>query len=156
AAHLRDHSGQIALPGGKIDPADATPLAAALREAEEEIGLPPAAVRMLGYLDPYLSATGFLVVPVIGLVDPAARLVPNPAEVADIFEVPLAVPMDRARYVLRSRTWQGRQRYFYTLPFGERMIWGVTAGILHNLRDRLCEAARAAEPNLCENGAVCP
>ena len=136
SAHLRDHSGQVALPGGKIDPAE-TPREAALREAEEEIGLAPQAVRPLGYLDPYLSATGFLVSPVIGLVDPGARFRANPAEVAEIFEVPLTFLMDRARYELRSRAWQGRTRYFYALPFGERMIWGVTAGILNNLRERL-------------------
>lgn len=137
AAHLRDHSGQVALPGGKIDPADPTPLAAALREAEEEIGLAAPTVRMLGYLDPYLSATGFLVVPVLGLIDPAARLTPNPAEVDAIFEVPMAVLTDPARYQLRTRTWQGRTRRFYAMPFGDRLIWGVTAGILHNLHERL-------------------
>ncbi|RZK81452.1 MAG: CoA pyrophosphatase, partial [Methylobacterium sp.] len=118
AAHLRDHSGQVALPGGKIDPTDASPLAAALREAEEEVGLSPRHVRMLGYLDPYLSGTGFLVAPVIGLVDPEARLAPNPAEVDAIFEVPLAVIADRARYELRMRVWQGRDRRFYALPYG--------------------------------------
>lgn len=137
AGHLRDHSGQVALPGGKIDPTDASPLAAALREAEEEVGLAPADVRMLGYLDPYLSATGFFVVPVIGLIDPRARLAPNPTEVDVIFEVPLAVLADRSRYQLRTRAWQGRERRFYALPYGERLIWGVTAGILHNLAGRL-------------------
>ncbi|MCJ2051984.1 CoA pyrophosphatase [Methylobacterium sp. J-070] len=137
AANLRDHSGQVALPGGKIDPSDPGPADAALREAFEEIGLPPAAVRLLGYLDPYLSGTGFLVTPVIGLIDAGTRLTPNPAEVADVFEVPLAVLMDRERYRLRSRSWQGRERWFYALTFGERLIWGVTAGILNNLRERL-------------------
>jgi 8-oxo-dGTP pyrophosphatase MutT (NUDIX family) len=137
AANLRDHSGQVALPGGKIDPADPGPAHAALREAHEEIGLPPAAVRLLGYLDPYLSGTGFLVTPVIGLVAPDATFRPNPTEVAEVFEVPLAVLMDRDRYRLRSRSWQGRTRYFYALTFGERLIWGVTAGILNNLRERL-------------------
>nr|WP_246696670.1 CoA pyrophosphatase [Methylobacterium planeticum] len=139
ALHLRDHSGQIAFPGGKIDPADPSPLAAALREAEEEIGLRPSAVRLLGYLDPYLSATGFLVTPVIGLVEGAPALAPNPDEVAEIFEVPLAFLMDPARYALKSRPWQGRIRYFYAVPFGEKLIWGVTAGILHNLSERLSE-----------------
>lgn len=144
AGHLRDHSGQVALPGGKIEPTDASPLAAALREAEEEVGLSPAGVRLLGYLDPYLSATGFLVAPVIGLIDPEARLAPNPAEVDAIFEVPLALLMDRSRYQLRAREWQGRIRRFYALPFGGRLIWGVTAGILHNFAERL--DVRAADP----------
>ena len=139
ALHLRDHSGQVAFPGGKIDPADPSPLAAALREAEEEIGLAPAAVRLLGYLDPYLSATGFLVIPVIGLVEGPLALAPNPEEVAEIFEVPLAHLMDPAQYHLKSRPWQGRVRYFYAVPFGEKLIWGVTAGILHNLYERLSE-----------------
>jgi 8-oxo-dGTP pyrophosphatase MutT (NUDIX family) len=139
ALHLRDHSGQIAFPGGKIDPADPSPLAAALREAEEEIGLKPSTVRLLGYLDPYLSATGFLVTPVIGLVEGAPALAPNPGEVAEIFEVPLAHLMDPARYALKSRPWQGRIRYFYAIAFGEKLIWGVTAGILHNLYERLSE-----------------
>ena len=137
AANLRDHSGQVALPGGKIDPSDPTPAAAALREAEEEIGLHPTAVQLVGYIDPYLSGTGFLVTPVIGLVAPEATYRPNPAEVADVFEVPLPVLMDRERYRLRSRDWQGRTRWFYALTFGERLIWGVTAGILNNLRERL-------------------
>ncbi|HEV7440488.1 MAG TPA: CoA pyrophosphatase [Methylobacterium sp.] len=139
ALHLRDHSGQVAFPGGKIDPADPSPLAAALREAEEEIGLAPSAVRLLGYLDPYLSATGFLVTPVIGLVAGTVALAPNPDEVAEIFEVPLDHLMDPSRYHLKSRPWQGRTRYFYAVPFGENLIWGVTAGILHNLYERLSE-----------------
>ena len=137
AANLRDHSGQVALPGGKIDPSDPGPADAALREAFEEIGLPPASVRLLGYIDPYLSGTGFLVIPVIGLVAADATFRPNPTEVADVFEVPLPVLMDRERYRLRSREWQGRTRWFYALTFGERLIWGVTAGILNNLRERL-------------------
>ena len=137
AANLRDHSGQIALPGGKIDPDDPGPADAALREADEEIGLASGDVRVLGYLDPYLSGTAFLVTPVIGLVAPDARFRPNPAEVAEVFEVPLPVLMDGQRYFLRSRAWQGRERWFYALTFGERLIWGVTAGILNNLRERL-------------------
>ncbi|MCJ2096263.1 MULTISPECIES: CoA pyrophosphatase [unclassified Methylobacterium] len=137
AANLRDHSGQVALPGGKIDPADPGPADAALREAHEEIGLPPDSVRLLGYLDPYLSGTGFLVTPVIGVVGPEATFTPNPTEVADVFEVPLAVLMDRDRYVLHARVWQGRPRRYYAVTFEDRLIWGVTAGILNNLRERL-------------------
>ncbi|MDR7036384.1 8-oxo-dGTP pyrophosphatase MutT (NUDIX family) [Methylobacterium sp. BE186] len=138
APHLRDHSGQIAFPGGKIDPHDETPRHAALREAEEEIGLAPERVRTIGYLDPYLSATGFLVTPVVGLVDPAAPLAPNPAEVAEIFEVPLAFLMDPSRYERNALLCKGQLRHYYAIPFGERMIWGLTAGILHNLHQRLC------------------
>ncbi|GJE25293.1 CoA pyrophosphatase [Methylobacterium organophilum] len=137
AAHLRDHSGQIAFPGGKIEPGDATPADTALREAEEEVGLNIGEVSPLGYLDPYLSATGFLVTPVVGLVSTGARIAPNPAEVADVFEVPLAWLMDPLRFAVHSRAWKGRMRYFYAIPFGERLIWGVTAGIVHNLYERL-------------------
>ncbi|WP_419829507.1 CoA pyrophosphatase [Methylobacterium sp.] len=137
AANLRDHSGQVALPGGKIDPADPGPADAALREAHEEIGLAPDSVRLLGYLDPYLSGTGFLVTPVIGVVPADAAFTPNPSEVADVFEVPMPVLMDRDRYVLQARVWQGRTRRYYALTFEDRLIWGVTAGILNNLRERL-------------------
>lgn len=137
AAHLRDHSGQVAFPGGKIEPSDPGPAEAALREAREEIGLAPEAVRLLGYADPYLSATGFLVVPVVGLVAADAVLEPNPAEVAALFEVPLPLLMERGRFVLDAMVWQGRARHYYMTRHAGRTIWGVTAGILVNLRERL-------------------
>lgn len=137
SAHLRDHSGQIAFPGGKIDPGDATPAAAALREAHEEIGLEARAIRTLGYLDPYLSATGFLVIPVLALVDPEARLHPNPAEVAATFEAPLAHLLDRGLRRIESADWRGRSRRYYVIPYGAHRIWGVTAGIVNNLHERL-------------------
>lgn len=137
ASHLRDHSGQIAFPGGKIDPADASPLAAALREAEEEIGLEPSRVRPLGYLDPYLSGTGFLVTPVVAFIDPPFTLALNHHEVSEVFEVPLGFLMDPARHEMHAREWKGRQRRYYAIPFGERYIWGVTAGIVRNLYERL-------------------
>nr|USU30907.1 CoA pyrophosphatase [Methylobacterium sp. OTU13CASTA1] len=137
SAHLRDHSGQIAFPGGKIDPTDATPADAALREAREEIGVEAGAIRTLGYLDPYLSATGFLVMPVLGLVDPAATLRLNPDEVADTFEAPLSYLLDPGRRRIETATWQGRTRRYYVIAYGDHRIWGVTAGIVNNLHERL-------------------
>lgn len=137
AAHLRDHSGQIAFPGGKIEPDDATPAEAALREAEEEIGIGRNAVRPLGYLDPYLSATGFLVMPVVGLVDPLVRLRLAAAEVSEAFEVPLQHLLDLEHRRIGVGTWQGWVRRYYAISFGERLIWGVTAGIVTNLHERL-------------------
>lgn len=144
---LRDHSGQISFPGGKIDPTDPGPADAALREAFEEIGLAPEAVRVLGYLDPYLSATGFLVVPVVGLLDPSFRLELNPAEVAEIFEVPLAHLMHSGGHTLGSGTWRGRTRRYYAISYGERLIWGVTAGIVRNLYDRLFSHVSTGSPS---------
>ena len=136
-ANLRQHSGQIAFPGGKIDPDDASPLAAALREAEEEIGLGREVVTPLGYLDPYLTGTGYRVLPVVGSVVPPLRLTINPVEVDDAFEVPLGFLMDPRNHELHSRDFGGRLRRFYAMPFGGRVIWGATAGMLRNLYERL-------------------
>ena len=134
---LSTHAGQIAFPGGKIDPGDETPLAAALREAEEEIGLDRHLVEPLGYLAPYLSGTGFRIVPAVARVDPGFRLTVNPHEVDDVFEVPLAFLMGPENHQQHSREWRGMMRTYYAMPFGERYIWGVTAGILRNLYERL-------------------
>jgi 8-oxo-dGTP pyrophosphatase MutT (NUDIX family) len=138
-AHLTSHAGQISFPGGKIDPGDESPLAAALREAEEEIGLAREAVEPLGYLDLYMTTLGYRIVPTVARVDPDYRLVLNPAEVDDAFEVPLAFLMAPANHQRHSREWKGMTRSYYAMPFGERYIWGVTAGILRNLYLRVLE-----------------
>jgi len=134
---LPSHPGQIAFPGGKIDPHDRTPADAALREAREEIGLARALIEPIGYLDLYLTFSGFRVLPAVARVAPEYRLTVNPAEVADAFEVPLAFLMDEQNHALHSRDWKGIIRRYYAMPFGERYIWGVTAGILRNLYERI-------------------
>jgi 8-oxo-dGTP pyrophosphatase MutT (NUDIX family) len=136
-SHLPNHAGQIAFPGGKIDPVDDGPLAAALREAEEEIGLSRALVEPLGYLDLYLSFSGFRILPVVARVKADYRLALNDEEVADAFEVPLAFLMGPQNHQRLSRGWKGIVRHYYAMPYGERYIWGVTAGILRNLYERI-------------------
>jgi len=137
AAELTEHAGQIAFPGGKIDPADPDSLGTALREAEEEIGLAPRLATPLGYLDPYLSRTGFRIVPAVALIAPGFVIRLNRAEVDDAFEVPLQFLMSPENHARHSREWKGELRTFHAMPYGERYIWGVTAGILHNLYERL-------------------
>ena len=134
---LRAHSGQIAFPGGRIDPGDASPAEAALREAWEEIGLDRGQVTPIGYLDAYLTGTGYLVVPVVAMVRPPLRLVLSPDEVADAFEVPLEFLMEPANHQRQSRELGGRLRSFYAMPYAERFIWGATAGMLRNLFEKL-------------------
>jgi 8-oxo-dGTP pyrophosphatase MutT (NUDIX family) len=135
--HLKTHAGQIAFPGGTIDRGDDGPAAAALREASEEIGLARPSVSVIGYLDPYLSRTGYRIVPVVGRIDPGYSLILNSEEVADAFEVPLAFLLDPANHHIGTRVFGGRERYFYEMPFGERYIWGVTAGIIRGLYERV-------------------
>lgn len=135
--HLNDHAGQISFPGGRIEPDDADPEHAALREAREEIGLAADRVDLVGRLDLYRTTTGFEVVPVVGIVRPPFELKPDPFEVADVFEVPLAFILDPGNRELRSRMWKGQERRFYVLPYGERYIWGATAGMLVNLAQAL-------------------
>ena len=132
-AHLKDHAGQISFPGGRAEPEDRDPVATALREAQEEIGLPPERVRVLGRLDNYITSTGYEVAPVVGLIQPPFPVVPDPHEVAEVFEVPLAFLVNVANHERHSREWQGRTRSFYVLPYQDRYIWGATAGMLVNL-----------------------
>lgn len=134
---LSRHPGQIAFPGGRVDPGDASPVAAALREAEEEVALGREQVDVLGSLETYETGTGFSILPVVGVVPPGLRYVPHVREVEEIFHVPFAHVMDPANHELRSGEWQGRARKFYVIRHGEREIWGATAGILVNLSRRL-------------------
>ncbi|MGD9922547.1 MAG: CoA pyrophosphatase [Pseudorhodoplanes sp.] len=136
-AHLPQHAGQIAFPGGKIDATDATPLAAALREAEEEVGLDASVIDPIGYLDVYMTTLGYRIVPVVARVHPEFKLILNPGEVEDTFEVPLSFMMELTNHQTHSREWQGMMRSYYAIPFGERYIWGVTAGIFRNLHEKV-------------------
>lgn len=138
--HLSAHAGQIAFPGGKVEAHDASPLDAALRETREEIALDGAFVEPLGYLPTYRTGTGFIITPAVALVRPGFRLVADPAEVADIFEVPFHFLMDEANHKIDSRNWRGNERRFYAMPYGERYIWGATAGIIRALYRRLFSA----------------
>ena len=134
---LRSHSGQISFPGGRIDATDPTPEFAAMREAEEEIGLTPDYVDVVGRMPDYVSGSGFRIAPILAVVRPGFSLKINEDEVDDAFEVPLGFLMDPANHNRESRIWQNRERYFYTMPFGERYIWGITAGIIRNVYERL-------------------
>lgn len=135
AAHLNTHAGQVAFPGGRIEPGEGA-LTAALREAEEEIGLDPAQVSPLGFLPPYFSGTGFRVQPLVALVPPEVSLKPNPDEVGRIFEVPLIRVLDLAQYRQSTIFWRGKDRTFYILEYPDAYIWGVTAGILRSFAER--------------------
>jgi 8-oxo-dGTP pyrophosphatase MutT (NUDIX family) len=139
SAHLNDHAGQISFPGGKIDPTDASPLDAALREAEEEVGLDRGFVDPIGYLDLYGTSFGFRILPTVARVRPGFSLRVNQAEVDDAFEVPLSFLMNPANHQVHSKEFRGIERTYYAMPFAERYIWGATAGILRVLYERICK-----------------
>jgi 8-oxo-dGTP pyrophosphatase MutT (NUDIX family) len=135
--HLHDHAGQISFPGGRIDPGDADATAAALRETDEEIGLDRGHIDLIGQLDTYVTRTGFEVTPIVALIRPGFTLNPDPFEVAEIFEVPLAFFLAPDSRRMESRIWQGHTRYFYVYPYSTYYIWGATAGMLNNLAEIL-------------------
>ena len=137
---LPSHAGQIAFPGGKIDPHDETPLAAAIREGEEEIGLDPRLVDPIGYLDLYLTFSGFRILPALVRVAPDHKVTVNPSEVEEAFEVPLSFLMEPANHAQKTRAWRNIERTYLEMPYGDRYIWGITAGILRNLYERVYRA----------------
>lgn len=137
AAAMRRHAAQVAFPGGRVDESDGTALKAALREAEEEIGLTADFVRPLGFLDAYLTGSDYRIVPVVAEVTPGFRLRLNPAEVDEVFETPLAFLLDPANHRREGQEWNGVWRSYYAITHDGRDIWGATAGIVKNLYDRL-------------------
>jgi 8-oxo-dGTP pyrophosphatase MutT (NUDIX family) len=138
-SHLKAHSGQVSFPGGRAEPEDPTPEFTALREAQEEIGLAIDKVEVLARLPEYHTRTGFLVTPVVGLVAPPLALVPDPREVEEVFEVPLAFLLDPANHRRETRELQGRTVGYYAMRYGAHTIWGATAGMLLTLYRHLAE-----------------
>lgn len=143
-ATMRAHAGQVAFPGGKIDPGDRGPLDAALRESREEIGLRPHQVEVLGELERYDTRTGFRVSPFVGLVEPGFQPVPEPGEVDAVFEIPLDFLMDAANHRRMSRAFRGVERHFWSMSHGGRLVWGATAGMIRALAERVAAAREAA------------
>lgn len=134
---MRSHAGQVAFPGGRIDPGDAGPVEAALREAHEEVALHPSDVEVIGVANVYRTGSGYSITPVVGLIRPDLPLVPAEDEVAALFEVPLAHLLDPANHLLKEALWQGRQRHYVEIDWETHRIWGVTAGIIANLARRV-------------------
>jgi 8-oxo-dGTP pyrophosphatase MutT (NUDIX family) len=134
---LRRHAGQVSFPGGRIDPEDKGEISAALREAQEEIGLSPDHVDVIGVLEPYRTVTGFHITPVVGVIPPDLPLVPHAAEVALVFEAPLDVMLEPANHIQQAVEWQGRDRHYYEISWDGERIWGATAAMIVNLGRRL-------------------
>ena len=134
--HMRTHAGQIAFPGGRIDPGE-DPVAAAIREAHEEVLVPPQLVEVVGAIEPYRTVTGYVVTPVLGVLPPDIALEPHEHEVADLFEAPLGYLLDPSNQRLRSALFQGRTRHYYEIVWNDRRIWGATAAMIVNLSRRL-------------------
>ena len=139
ADHLEKHSGQVAFPGGKVEDNDATPIAAALRETEEEIGLDASHIEIAGVLDTYQTGTGFLILPVVGFVKPGFTLTPDKNEVADVFEVPAHIALSKQNWKTDSGEWKGRMWNFYSMDYQGYNIWGATAGMLMHMSRRIAE-----------------
>ncbi len=135
--HLKNHPGQISFPGGHTEEEDESAEHAALRETEEEVGLPPSYIRVIGKLNDYVTRTGFRVTPVVGIVDAPYPTDPDEHEVAEVFEVPLSFLMDKENHKKCSRVFLGKTRYFWAMPYEDYYIWGATAGMLKNLHDFL-------------------
>ena len=136
SSHLKHHPGQIAFPGGKVDPGDVDEIGAALREAHEEVALPPDSVEVLGTLPPHRTVTGFMVTPVLALARPF-QPVAEPGEVDEVFDVPLSHLLDPDNYQVQSRIWRGTVRRYYAVPWGPYYIWGATARMLRVLAERM-------------------
>ncbi|MXQ08269.1 CoA pyrophosphatase [Alphaproteobacteria bacterium GH1-50] len=136
---LKHHPGQIAFPGGKVDPVDADVVAAAIRETHEETGVPPETIEVIGTLAPHETVTGFQVTPVLALLTPPSAYRREAGEVDEVFEVPLAHLLDARNYSVQSRLWRGQSRSYFTVPWGPYYIWGATARILRGLADRMAD-----------------
>lgn len=136
-AHLRDHAGQVSFPGGRVEAGDESPSHTALRETEEEIGLSREHIDIIGFLPEYRTGTGFRVIPVVALVTPPFELHPDPFEVAEVFEVPLAFLLNPENHKPHSLHYRGAMRHFFAMPYGDYFIWGATAGMIRSLTGRL-------------------